>query len=50
MTEWEELMSDFKADEMLSFEIGNKSEEMFLEDIDSACVIRGAYFLGFGKK
>lgn len=43
-------MSDFKADEMLTFEINNKQEEIFYEDIDQPCNIRGAYFLAYDSK
>ena len=33
MQDWEKNMSDFIPDEMLTFEVDAKSEEIFLEEI-----------------
>lgn len=41
------LMEDFQADEMLTFEIPGKTNEIFLEEITKPCKIRGAFYMGF---
>lgn len=40
-------MEDFQADEMLTFEIPGKTNEIFLEEITKPCKIRGAFYMGF---
>lgn len=50
LEEWEKSMKDFKADEMLSFEVVPRGFEVFFEDIDSPCMVRGAYFINFDAK
>jgi len=43
-------MKDFKADEMLSFEVPSRGFEVFFEEIESPCLMRGAYFINFDAK
>lgn len=50
LDDWEKYMKDFKADEMLSFEVGARGFEVFFEDINKPCHIRGAYFINFDSK
>lgn len=46
MKEWEQHMSDFKASDLITFEIGGRSREVFYEDIDLIpSKIRGAWFV-----
>jgi hypothetical protein len=46
MKEWEEHMSDFKASDLITFEIPARTREMFYEEIDlMPSKIRGAWFV-----
>lgn len=50
LEDWEKNMKDFKADEMLSFELAARSFEVFFENINKPGLVRGAYFLNFDSK
>ncbi|EAR92966.1 emp24/gp25L/p24 family protein (macronuclear) [Tetrahymena thermophila SB210] len=47
MEEWEKHMQDFIPDEMLTFEIDSKKEELFMEDITVPTQMRGAFFVSY---
>ncbi|KAL4490957.1 hypothetical protein ABPG72_008693 [Tetrahymena utriculariae] len=47
MEEWEKHMQDFIPDEMLTFEIESKKEELFMEDITIPTQMRGAFFVSY---
>ncbi|KAL4451125.1 hypothetical protein ABPG74_021447 [Tetrahymena malaccensis] len=47
MEEWEKHMQDFIPDEMLTFEIESKKEELFMEDITVPTQMRGAFFVSY---
>ena len=47
MKEWEETMSDFTPDAMLTFELEKGGIDVFVENIQIQTTLRGAYFVSY---
>lgn len=47
MVEWEETMMDFIPDDLITFDLSAKEEEIFYEKIMERTKIRGAYFVSY---